>query len=327
MASGKRSWVSDHVAKLSSLGTDPGDFDPAFVERQLAVVHRLFGPGRYFDVDVAGWENLPEGGSMLVSNHSGGTTVLDGWGFMAAWYRHHGVHRPLHGLAHEMIFATRPTGRYFARAGVLRAGHDAAERVVKEYGRSFMVMPGGDQDVWRPARQRFQVNFDGRKGYARTALRLNTPVVPVAHVGAHHTLYVLTDGRAFARAAGIHKLVRAEVFPVHLSFPWGLAVGPWPHLPPPARLSYRLGAPISPADFAHLPEDAAVLALDAAVRASIQAMLDELAAATPPLRARLRDAVRRTARDTVPALTRGVVRRLPQRLADRLTPPLAAAAK
>ncbi len=59
---------SQHVA----WGTDPGEYDPDEVKRTLPTVKKLFGPGRYFGVDVKGWENMPEAPVMIVSNHSGG---------------------------------------------------------------------------------------------------------------------------------------------------------------------------------------------------------------------------------------------------------------
>jgi len=101
-------------------------------------------------------------------------------------------------------------------------------------------------------------------------------VVPVAHAGAHQTLMVLSDGRRFARAVGLPRFFRAEIWPVHLSLPWGLAVGPWPHIPLPAKMSYRLSAPIDPRRFGDPGEEPsldAVQALDAEVRGVIQGML------------------------------------------------------
>ncbi len=84
-------------------------------------------------------------------------------------------------------------------------------------------------------------------GYARLALKAGVPIVPLAHARAHETLIVLSDGRRFARALGLPAIARASIWPVHLSLPWGLAIGPWPHIPTPARLRCRIGAPVRPA--------------------------------------------------------------------------------
>ena len=55
-----------------------------------------------------------------------------------------------------------------------------AGRVLHEYGRDLLVMPGGEQDTWRPYHKRYAVNFAGRTGYARLALTWGVPIVPRA---------------------------------------------------------------------------------------------------------------------------------------------------
>lgn len=265
-------------------GSDPGwgkstsDLDLTAVARTVDRLGLLFGPGRYFELDVAGWENIPPPPVLLVSNHSGGTTIPDVWGLMAAWYRRFGRSRPAHVLAHEMVFSNRYTGRYFARRGVLRASRLAALAALEDRRRDVIVMPGGDLDTWRPYRERYQVRFHGRTGYAWVALKAGVPIVPVAHAGAHETLLVLTNGQRIAKAIGLQALTRSEIFPVHLSLPWGLGIGPWPHLPTPAVLRYRFGRAISPParDPAREPDEADVRALDEETRGQVQELLDKL---------------------------------------------------
>jgi 1-acyl-sn-glycerol-3-phosphate acyltransferase len=278
-------------------GGDPGwgtrleDWDPAAVRATMERLRPLFdGPLAWFPTEVSGLDTLPPPAALMVGNHSGGTTIPDIYGLAWVWYRHFGLRRPLSGLAHELVFLLGATGRRFSRWGALRADRELA-RTALAAGRDLMVMPGGDLDTWRPWRDRWRVRFDGRRGYARLAIEAGVPVVPVAHAGAHHTLVVLTDGRQVARRLGFQRAFRAEVFPVHLSLPWGLTVGPFPHLPPPTRLRWRFGAAIPPpvtvAPGEPVPEEA-VIALDEAVRAALQAELDVLRAEAPGWRARMR---------------------------------------
>ncbi len=259
-------------------GNDPAEFDGDAVAQIVRFAGRFFGAGRYFDLDVRGMERVPDAPAMIVSNHSGGTSIPDVWGFGYAWYQHFGVTRPLHPLAHEVIMSTRATARWFGKRGVLRAGKGVAREVLTKWRRDLLVMPGGDVDTWRPYQKRYQVEFGGRTGYARTAIAAGVPIVPVANAGAHETLMVLTDGRKLARALRLPQLTRANVFPVSLSFPWGLTIGPWPHLPIPAKFRYRIGAPIVPPPMApgEEPSDEVVLAVDAAVRDAVQGLLDDL---------------------------------------------------
>ena len=270
-----------HRSQPVAWGNDPGAYSPEDVKRTLPYVKKLYGPGRYFSVDVTGWENVPEAPAMIVSNHSGGTTIPDVWGFVAAWYQNFGVHRPLHPMAHELILSTQLIGEFFARRGVLRASRGLALSVLRDWKRDLMVMPGGDLDTWRPYSERYRVRFSGRTGYVRTALAAGVPIIPLAHAGAHETLIVLSDGRRLARALHLQEIARASIWPVHLSLPWGLAIGPWPHLPTPARFRYRIGPAVEPP--AHVapeaePDEELVQEYDRSVQAAVQRLLDELKA-------------------------------------------------
>jgi 1-acyl-sn-glycerol-3-phosphate acyltransferase len=264
------------------LGLEPRDFDRQYVAKIIQGMGLLFGAKhRWFRVDVRGWENVPPAPAMIVSNHSGGTLILDTWGFGYAWHTHFQMNRPLHVLGHELIFSIPSIARVFAKSGVLRAQKTTAERVLVECRNDLLIMPGGDVDVWRPYRERYKVKFAGRRGYARTAMKARVPIVPVANAGAHETLRVISDGQWIAKRLHLPELFRARILPIHLSFPWGLTVGPWPHIPPPTCLRYRIGAPVLPDDGwpaqAEEPSEERVLAYDAKVQKAVQALLDDLA--------------------------------------------------
>jgi 1-acyl-sn-glycerol-3-phosphate acyltransferase len=277
---GKVSHWMDPAAK-SGLGLHPEDFDAEYTRGVIERMKVLFGEKhKYFRVSVQGWENVPPSPVLVVSNHSGGTSIPDAWGLGFAWHTHFAMKRPLHVLAHELVFSIHSVGRMFARAGVLRARPDLGQRVLKEWRRDLLVMPGGDVDVWRPYSERYKVKFAGRTGYARLALKTGVPIVPLANAGAHETLRVLTDGAAVARWLKFPKLFRASIFPVSLTIPWGLTIGPWPHLPPPTRLRYRIGRAILPdggfCEPGEEPSRERVAAYDARVRRAMQDLLDQL---------------------------------------------------
>jgi 1-acyl-sn-glycerol-3-phosphate acyltransferase len=265
----------------NQLGLHPEDFDAAYTGGIIERMKLLFGEKhRYFRVSVQGWENVPPAPVLVVSNHSGGTSIPDAWGLGFAWHTHFAMKRPLHVLAHELVFAIHAVGRMFARAGVLRAQPELGYRVLKEWRRDLLVMPGGDVDVWRPYSERYKVKFAGRTGYARLALKAGVPIVPLANAGAHETLRVLTDGAPLARWLRLPKLFRASIFPVSLTIPWGLTIGPWPHLPPPTRLRYKIGPAIFPeggfCEPGEEPSRERVAAYDERVRAAMQDLLDRL---------------------------------------------------
>ena len=182
-------------------------------------------------------------------------------------------------MAHDMVFALKATAERFTRLGVLRADRQLALEVLRDWRRDIVVMPGGDVETWRPWRDRYKLRWGNRKGYARIAAAAGVPIVPIACAGAHSTLMVLSDGRRFARTIRLHELFRSEIFPVHLSMPFGLTVGPFPHIPPPAHFRYLIGDPIMPppptgdGD----PDPDVVADVDRQVRARMQGLLDALA--------------------------------------------------
>lgn len=284
-------------------GHDPGQLDLSQLERTAEWMGKLYGQKGWFDLTVKGWEHLPPAPGLFVSNHSGGTTIPDVWGLLYAWVSRHGTSRIVHPLAHDMIFAHPKLGELAAKVGVLRANPRNGRRVLEEWRRDLFVCPGGDKDTWRPWKDRYKVRFSGRRGYAKLALITGTPVVPVANAGAHETLVVLTDGARIARTLRFPQLFRAEVFPVHLSVPWGLAVGPWPHLPMPAHLRYQIGPAISVGAPQEDPSEKDIEELDSAVQTAIQKCLDQLRAEHPDVGERARR-VYRVARRSVQVLAR-----------------------
>ncbi|MBI5546611.1 MAG: 1-acyl-sn-glycerol-3-phosphate acyltransferase [Deltaproteobacteria bacterium] len=279
----QKGWLLRRVVRPDARwGADPLSYDPGVAERTVRWLGLLFGKRRWFRLDPRGFERMPPSPALLVSNHSGGTTVLDAWGLFMCWYRHFGFERPLHPVAHELLLSTEATGRFFATRGVLHAQPEVALAALLEHRRDVLVMPGGDLDTWRPFKDRYRVQFAGRTGYARLAIKAGVPIVPVAHAGAHHTLVVLTDGRKIAEKLRIQKIARARIWPIHLALPWGLALGPWPHLPLPVTLRYRVGKPIWPKGAKGgarkgEPRDDEVRSLDLRVRSAMQGLLDQLA--------------------------------------------------
>lgn len=283
MASRLMHWLhGEHGPKH---GTDPGEFAPEAIDSTLRWVESVFvdqgaksAKQGYFPCTYEGFENIPDEPVMVVMNHSGGTTIPDVWGFLAKWYRTFGSSRPIHAMAHDMIFSLDGVGEFFAKRGVLRATRAACLRALMGYKRDVLVLPGGDRETWRPYNKRFECDFAGRTGYVRMAMEAGSRIVPVAHAGAHETLMVLSDGHRFAKAIGLQRVARAEIFPVHLSLPWGLAVGPWPHIPLPAKMRYRVSAPVETRWDGTGDREAWIHQVDNDVRSAIQRELDVFAA-------------------------------------------------
>jgi 1-acyl-sn-glycerol-3-phosphate acyltransferase len=225
--------------------------DPAYRERCAAVIERL---GRYFDPEVRGLANLPTRGPyLLVGNHSGGAYTPDTPIFVAAFLRHWGMAAPLRPLAHDLLFRLPSVRRFMGRVGALPASPENAERALAR-GEILLVYPGGDYESQRPYHESRRVDFGGRKGFIRLALRQGVPVIPVVSHGANETVVTLTRGEWLARVMGLHRFTRLKVLPLRLSPLLGVVPAFVPQVPLPSRITIEVGHPMAWHHFG--PEDA-----------------------------------------------------------------------
>jgi 1-acyl-sn-glycerol-3-phosphate acyltransferase len=165
----------------------------------------------------------------------------------------------------------RPLARALARLGAIRADRELARRALAT-GYAVQVYPGGDLDACRSVRDRNRIVFAGRTGYAELACEAGVPIVPVVSIGGHETLLVLDSGARFAERFEFMRRRRLTTFPITVSVPWGLWIGPTPgYIPLPSRIVVRVLDPIPTAG-------ESVARLDALVRDRLQQALDELAA-------------------------------------------------
>ncbi|MGO9153314.1 lysophospholipid acyltransferase family protein [Mycobacterium sp.] len=250
-------------------------WDPILTERVMGVIRPLLK--RYFRSEVHGLENVPAGGALVVSNHSGGQMAFDVPIFAVDWYAERGYERPIYTLSHDMI-TVGPIGSFLRRIGFIPANHDNAASALRSDG-IVVVFPGGDYDAYRPTLTRNVIDFGGRTGYVRAAIEAGVPIVPMVSVGGQETQLFITRGSWLARRLGaIARLGRAKIVPVTVGFPFGVSLFVLPpNLPLPAKIVTQVLEPINiRKKFGKNPDIAEV---DAYVRQVMQAGLDELAAA------------------------------------------------
>jgi 1-acyl-sn-glycerol-3-phosphate acyltransferase len=165
--------------------------------------------------------------------------------------------------------------------GVVRASHENALRLFGR-GSSVLVYPGGELEAMRPFSARDRIVFGGRTGYIRLALRARVPLVPVVAAGAHSTLVILSDGRRLASALGAPRRFRTRVWPIALTVPWGLTIGPSPppYVPLPARIRIEVLEPLrfEPDGAAAAADKAYVRKCADVVETAMQETLSRLAA-------------------------------------------------
>jgi 1-acyl-sn-glycerol-3-phosphate acyltransferase len=245
-------------------------WDPAFVERVVNAVAPVLT--RWFRPEVRGLDALPRGGSLVVSNHSGGMMTPDVLIFASAVYRTFGYERPVYTLGHDALFAG-PLHRWSAGIGLIRANRKNAAAALQSGG-IVLNFPGGVYDAYRPTLAENVIDFNGRTGYVRTAVEAGAPIVPMVSIGGQESQLFLTRGSSLAKRLGL-KRFRSDILPITFGVPFGLSVILPPNLPLPTKIVAQVLEPIDVA--AHFGDDPDVDEVDRHVRSVMQSALDRLA--------------------------------------------------
>ena len=212
------------------------------MDRQMIVWDFLLD--YYFRAETTGWQRLPDSASMLIGIHSGTWLTMDAWTFCFEWYRHFRGSRVLHGTAHDALMAMPGIGTYFRNLSVIPAKRESIGAAFSA-GHDVVIWPGGEVDAMRSWSKRNKVVLGGRKGFIRQAIRSGVPIVPVATCGGSDTVFVLSEGRKLAKMLRLKKLLRSDMAPLVLGFPFGLTLEAFPmHIPLPAKIRSEILEPV-----------------------------------------------------------------------------------
>ena len=173
---------------------------------------------------------------------------MDAWTFVFDWWRRFGTERVLHATAHDVLMAAPGLGDYFRQAGVMPASRQGVGAALSA-GCDVVIWPGGDVDAMRNWRRRDEAVLGGRRGFVRRRSAQACRSSPVATVGGHDTVFVLSEGRWIAngleRISGLKQKLRGSPLPIVLGIPFGLTIETIPtHLPLPAKIRTELLDPI-----------------------------------------------------------------------------------
>ena len=230
------------LAKSRIPKADLDERDPDYIRETLPGLWML--ASYYFRAEVRGLDRIPASGPvLLVGNHSGGNLTPDTHVFTLAFSTYFGVERRFFQLAHNLVLAMPGLGG-LRKYGTVAASPENAEQAL-DTGAALLVYPGGDYEVHRPTWDSAKVDFDGRQGWIRLALRKNVPIVPVVSIGGQETALFLSRGERLARLLGLDRLFRLKVLPISLAPPWGLNIGDMlGHFPLPAKITIQALDPI-----------------------------------------------------------------------------------
>jgi len=205
----------------------------------------------YFRVTSDGWQYVdPTQKFLLVGSHNGGLASPDMVMMIYDWFSHFGLDHPVYGLMHPLIWEVYPEmARMAVEVGAVKA-HPKMAMAAFQNNANVLVYPGGAQDVFRPHSERNKINFAGRKGFIKLALKENVPITPIISYGAHDTLIVLADFypqiKQLLETFNLPWIMNKDpiVFPVYLGLPWVIGIGPLFNIPLPSKIHLRICPPI-----------------------------------------------------------------------------------
>jgi 1-acyl-sn-glycerol-3-phosphate acyltransferase len=218
--------------------------DPQIIQAWMPIWEALYH--YYFRVQTCGWEHIPTGNALYVGSHNGGLASPDLPMFMVDWFRRVGYTQSIYALMHPKVWQIHPQAATLAtQMGAIQA-HPKMAMAALQAGASVLVYPGGPQDVFRSHRLKQKIHFVGRTGFIKLALREGVPIVPLISWGAHDTFWVIEDCYGQAKSLNQKGLlpwlwnIDPETFPIYVGLPWGLGIGPLPHLPWPMQIHTQI---------------------------------------------------------------------------------------
>jgi 1-acyl-sn-glycerol-3-phosphate acyltransferase len=192
-------------------GVDPFGFN---LDYSLAAVAPLLWLYRkYHRVETFGIEKIPPGRVLLVSNHSG-QLPMDGAMIGVALMMEAQPPRAIRSMVEKWVPTLPYISTFFARVGQIVGTPENCRRLLNA-GEAILVFPEGARGIAKLWPQRYQLQEFGL-GFMRLALETDTPIVPVAVVGAEEQAPALMDIKPVAKLLGFPAF---PITPTGLPFP------------------------------------------------------------------------------------------------------------
>lgn len=189
---------------------------------------------RYHRYSVRNFEVLTGAEPFLVVGYHGRPVAYD-MIMLLEEARERGL--PPHPIVHGLFDSNAMLRRFQEDMGMV-SGDSAALQEALDRGEHIYVTPGGTREGSRPSWIRYRVDWGGRRGYLKLALKYRLRIVPAAGWGVDDCYVVPFDG---------YRVGKRINMPLRMPFFVGLGLGLWPlAMPLPVTLTTVLGEPIDP---------------------------------------------------------------------------------
>ncbi|MET0595706.1 MAG: lysophospholipid acyltransferase family protein [Polyangiaceae bacterium] len=242
---------------LAPHGVDPFGWDPDYARYVIAGAAAL--SRSYFRTIVSGVEKIPSGRVILVANHSG-QIPLDGVMIAISVFLEANPPRIVRAMVEKWSQTLPFVSTFFAKCGQVVGVQENAALILKR-GEPLLVFPEGTRGLSKTFQHRYELTDFGL-GFMRLALSTDTPILPVAVVGAEEQYISVANMKSVAKA------LHMPSFPIipQLFLPGG-------QLPLPTRYRVYFGDPLyfrgDPDD-----DDAVIEEKVWVVKATVQSMLN-----------------------------------------------------
>jgi len=188
---------------LNEFGVDPFGFSPEHFKYAAALAKLIYD--HYFRVEDFGIDNLPDGRMLLIGNHSG-QLPFDAAMVISSVFLHAPQPRVVRAMVERWVPSLPFVSYLFLRFGQIVGDPDSCRRLL-EADEAVLVFPEGARGINKLWTERYQLKPFSR-GFMRLALATDTPIVPVAVIGAEEQALALWDLKPLA------KLLAMPAFPI-----------------------------------------------------------------------------------------------------------------
>lgn len=189
---------------------DEQGFDLAPYTAAERCIHLVFK--KWFDVQIAGLENIPATGSaMLFGNHSG-VLPLDGLLLYIGIINYHPDPRGIHFLVTKFLLDAPTIGAFLRGFGAIPPEYETAKKLLLQQELIF-IYPEAEKGTGKLFKNRYKLE-DFHSGFVRGAIETGAPLIPIVTIGGEE-IYPL-----FGNIKPLAKLLNAPYFPMTPFFPW-----------------------------------------------------------------------------------------------------------